>query len=239
MSHDFFYCHTSTIVGESIRLENEEAKHLVRVLRKQVGDHVWITDGVGTAYEAIVKDIGKKSVLCVVIAVHEHFNESTIQVTLAISLLKNPSRMDWIFEKGTELGVRRFIPLTTTRTIAHAEKAERWKHIALSATKQSCRSVIPDINPVMSFETLIHQNVPYDLRLIPHEQADDARFISDALHSRPRPTSALIVIGPEGGFTVEEMNMAEEHGFVPVSLGPRRLRSETAAIVAISHIISR
>lgn len=237
MSKEFFYTDPANVKKHSLTIEGDESKHLVRVLRKAEGDLLWVVDGVDRAYEVVIRSLHQHSVECEILSVHERLNEPTIEVTLAVAVLKNPSRMEWLIEKGTELGLRRFIPVSTARTVAGASKENRWRRIALSAMKQSGRSYLPQIYPLTSMETVIRHASVFDLKIIPYEQTDEVLFIAEALRHMQKPTSALIVVGPEGGFAESEIQDAEGAGFIQVSLGKRRLRTETAALVAASWVI--
>ena len=237
MSNDYFFVEPTAINGTYITIEGDEAKHIARVLRKQEGEMLWVADGNGTAYEVVIRSISLHTVECEIVYAHQHHHEPDIEVTLAVAQLKNPSRMEWIIEKGTELGVRRFIPLITNRTIAKSSKEERWQNIALAAMKQSGRCVLPQIYPPTKFETLLNNIGAYEMKLIPYERTDSVLFIGEVLRLRTPPRSVIIIIGPEGGFTEEEITAAEQANFMQVSLGRRRLRTETAAIVSAAWII--
>lgn len=235
--NEYFYVPAEHIIDQHIAITGEEARHISRVLRKQIGDAIWIVDGAGKAYETVITLITPELVECEVQFEHHHLHEPDIDVTLAVAQLKNPSRMDWMIEKGTELGVRTFIPMQTSRTIARSLKEERWNNIAIAAMKQSGRCILPKIFPPMTYEELVNNSSGYDLKLIPYERTDHVLFIAEALKHRKPPRNVLIVIGPEGGFTDEEVKQAEEKGFMQVSLGRRRLRTETAAIMAAGWVI--
>ncbi|HTR80352.1 MAG TPA: RsmE family RNA methyltransferase [Bacteroidota bacterium] len=237
MSKDFFFVDPSKVGERFLTIDDDEAKHIVRVLRRSEGELVWVVDGVDRAYEAVIRSIDHHSIECEIVSVHERFNEPAIEVTLAVAVVKNTSRMEWLIEKGTELGVRRFIPMASSRSVAQSAREDRWKKIALAAMKQSGRSYLPQIYPMTELVSVMHHASVFGLKIIPYEQTDEALFIAEALRHRPKPTSALIVIGPEGGFTEEEIKSAEHEGFVQVSLGKRRLRTETAALVAAAWVI--
>ena len=237
MSNDFFYVPSEYIIDHNIAIVGDEAKHISRVLRKQPGESIWIADGDGKAYEAAIRLVTADLVECEIIREYHHLHEPDIAVTLAVAQLKNPSRMDWIIEKGTELGVRNFIPLQTTRTIAKSPKEDRWNNIALAAMKQSGRCILPKIMPPMSFSETLAGSDEFDMKLIPYERTDHILFIGEAMKHRKPPRNVLIVIGPEGGFTNEEIVQAEAAGCLQVSLGRRRLRTETAAIIAVGWVI--
>ncbi len=247
MSTEYFYVRPEAVSGKELTVEGDEAKHIIRVLRKIAGDMIWVVDGAGKAYDTVITSVNHSEVRCEVLHVEEQLNEPDIDVTLAVALLKHPARMDWIVEKATELGIRRFIPLRTARVISHSIKQERWYSIAVAAMKQSGRSFLPQIYPMTPFEMLMEHSSEYDLKIIPYEQADHVFSIAETMKHRgtvqpkadePKAQkSVLIVIGPEGGFTDEEIDAAERHAFVQVSLGKRRLRTETAAIVATALVI--
>ncbi|MCK9407828.1 MAG: RsmE family RNA methyltransferase [Bacteriovoracaceae bacterium] len=234
---EYFYVPADYIIDQHIAIEGEEARHISRVLRKQPGDMIWVVDGEGKAYEVIIRLVAPEMIECEIQFEHHHLHEPDINLTLAVAQLKNPSRMDWIIEKATELGVRTIIPLQTNRTIARSPKEDRWNNIALAAMKQSGRCILPKITPPTDFEMAIANSTEYDLKLIPYERTDHILFIAEALKHRKPPRSAMILIGPEGGFTDEEVLHAEKAEFTQVSLGRRRLRTETAAIVALSWVV--
>lgn len=234
---EFFYVPAEHIIDANIAIGGDEAKHLIRVLRKQPGDRIWVVDGAGKAYEAVVRLVASDMVECEVLYEHIHLREPDIDVSLAVAQLKNPSRMDWLIEKGTEIGVRTFIPVQTERTIARSLKEERWSNIAVAAMKQSGRCILPRILPPMTIRELIANSTGYDMKLIPYERTDHVLFIAEAMKHRKPPRSVLILIGPEGGFTDEEVSLAEQAAFIQVSLGRRRFRTETAALMAAAWVI--
>ncbi len=237
MVNEFFYIPAEFIIDQHVAIEGEEARHISKVLRKQPGDMIWIVDGAGKAFEAVIRLVAPEMIECEILYEHHHLHEPDIDVTLAVAQLKNPSRMDWIIEKATELGVRKIIPLQTARTIARSPKQDRWNNIAVAAMKQSGRCILPVIAPPTDFELVIANSTEYDVKLIPYERTDHVLFIHEALKHRKPPRSAMILIGPEGGFTEEEINRAEKAEFTQVSLGRRRLRTETAAIIALTWVI--
>lgn len=234
---DYFYVKPKDISHGSLLLQGEESKHLIRVLRKKVGDRIFVADGNDIMYEAIIKKVEKTDVFCDIAAMHRKYNEPYKDVTLAVSLLKNPARFDFLVEKTTELGVRTIIPLICEHTIPKREKHERLEKIALSAMKQCGRSWLPRIQPLQRFTTLVENSQHWHLKFISHEKADPMQKISFELKQHDDINSILIAIGPEGGFTDEELNISRRLGFKSISLGGRRLRTETAAIVAMAEIL--
>ncbi len=234
---EYFYVPAEYIIDQHVAIEGDEAKHISRVLRKQPGDRIWIVDGMGKAFETVIRLVAPEMIECEILYEHHHLHEPDIDVTLAVAQLKNPSRMDWIIEKATELGVRTIIPLQTSRTIARSPKEDRWNNIALAAMKQSGRCILPKITPAKDLEIVLANSTEFDMKLIPYERTDHILFIAEALKNRKPPRSAMILIGPEGGFTEEEIQMAEKAQFTQVSLGRRRLRTETAALIALSWVV--
>lgn len=232
-----FYTEKEKIQQNFLFIENEEAHHLSKVLRKIVGDKIFVTDGADNQYEVEIRTIHQNLVECEILRHFFRKNESWIDLSLAFSVLKNPARNDWIIEKGTEIGIRKFIPIFTSRTIAQSAKIERWQQIALSSMKQSGRSFLPKIEHEKKFHNLVTESFEYNLKLIPHEQTDTTLFIGEVLRFQKNAKQILIVVGPEGGFSNEEILFAEKNNFIQTSLGKRRLRAETAAIVSSTLII--
>jgi 16S rRNA (uracil1498-N3)-methyltransferase len=231
-SVDYFYVRPEDVTGNSFVLRGEESKHLARVLRKHAGERIFATDGNDHMYEAFITDIGKKDARCRVGAVHTKYNEPPLNVALAVSLLKNPARFDFLVEKATELGVRHIFPLRCERTVPVREKRDRLDKIAIAAVKQCGRSWRPRISPVTRLVEMLAASGGYGLRIIPHEKADPDQTVEHILGQHPQQNSILIAIGPEGGFTDEEISAAKDAGFIAVTLGSRRLRAETASIAA-------
>lgn len=234
---DYFYVEPEQIQSTILFIRGDEFKHLARVLRKKPGETVYVTDGIGRTLEVIIRYIGHDQAECEVVNIREGVNEPKVEVTLGVSLLRNPVRFDFLVEKTTELGVRRIIPLLCERTIPQHAKIARYQKIALSAMKQSCRSLLPEIVVLTKFELLVENYLDFELKMIPHEKTEQSQYLGTVLRHHPSTESILIAIGPEGGFTDKEIEFAAQRSFVPISLGPRRLRSETAAISSVCSIV--
>ncbi len=234
---DYFYVHPDDVRGNRLVLRDDECKHLVRVLRKKAGDHISVTDGQDHLYEVVVRSIDRSVAECDIMEIKTRANEPKIDVTLAVSLLKNPGRMDFLVEKVTEFGARTIIPLVCERTIPQHEKHTRLEKIALAAMKQCGRSYLPRVVMLTRFETLVSHSNDYDVKFIPHEKTEQSQFIGAVLQHHPRAKRILIVVGPEGGFSEHELELASAYRFVPISLGARRLRSESAAISAVAWAV--
>jgi 16S rRNA (uracil1498-N3)-methyltransferase len=234
---DYFFVDPKDIHGSVALIRGEEFKHLSRVVRKKEGERVMLVDGADTAYVAVIRLIDRIHAECEILSTQRRANEPRIDITLAVSLLRNPARFDVLVEKATELGVRTIVPMNCERTVPKSEKHSRLEKIALSAMKQSGRSFLPHIDALTNFEALLEETLEYSLRLIPHEKTEQSQFIGSVLQHHSNLKSVLIVIGPEGGFTDREVSLSVEKGFIPISLGPRRLRAETAAISAVSWVV--
>lgn len=234
---DYFYVKQEDISSHEFILRGDQSKHLVRVMRKDIGDRIFVTDGNDTMYEAVIVEFGKSDTRCEIAAIHRKYNEPSLEVTLAVSLLKNPARFDYLVEKATELGVRAIIPLLSERTIPQHEKHDRLEKIALAAMKQCGRSWLPRIQPLQKYGTVVENSSHWPLKFIPHEKTDSFHTISSELKHHEDVHSLLILIGPEGGFSENEVALAEHNGFKPISLGLRRLRTETAAVVTLAELL--
>jgi RNA methyltransferase, RsmE family len=234
---DYFYVNQEDISSHGLILRGDESKHLVRVMRKNIGDRIFVTDGNDTMYEAVIVGYGKTDARCDIAAMHRKYHEPSLDVTLAVSLLKNPARFDYLVEKATELGVRTIIPLLSERTIPQHEKHDRLEKIALAAMKQCGRSWLPRIQPLQKYELVVGNSSHWPLKFIPHEKTDSLQTISSELKNHDDVHSVLITIGPEGGFSEDEVALAEHNGFKLISLGSRRLRTETAAVVTMAELL--
>ena len=231
-----FYCEPENINRDSLRIVGEEKKHIVSVLRCKKGDLIDVADGRGNVYRVEIADIKKDEVHCKIISEKSAENEPEIHLSLAQPLCQG-YKMDWLIEKATEIGVSSVIPLLTERTIvklgdSKKEKAKthRWRKIAIASMKQSLRSFLPDIKPVTQFKKLLPEIKKYDLTLLGSLESD-AKNLKDILQLEKSTKKILAVVGPEAGFTDEELFQLKSAGAIPVRLGQRRLRTETAGIV--------
>lgn len=241
---EYFYVPPSRVAPPRLTIDGEEFQHLTHVMRRVPGDEIRVVDGKGNVYDARIMDLLKREAHCEITAHSVMENEPERSVTLAVGILKNGSRFDFLVEKATELGVGSIVPLATKRTIPHHARNDRWQKLAIAAMKQSGRCVLPHVFPLTPFDRFVAgfegagnasgvSEAP--VRLIPHEK-ETTRALREAL---PGMTGDIVIcIGPEGGFSDEEVERAERAGFVPVSLGPRRLRTETAAIAALAMVFS-
>ncbi len=231
MLDDVFYAPPRDIHGDRIVLDDDERRHLITVTRHDVGDTITVVDGLGTAYACVIQEIDKKNVVC---AVRSHATTALHpRIVLGFGLLRNPSRIDSLVEKATELGVSRFVPVLTERVLHHRIKADRWEKIALAAMKQSGRSHLPTIASLTPLNEFFNATPASALAIIPHEKGSYPPLTQ--VRATQDFDEIAICVGPEGGFTDEEIDLAVKHGYQPVSLGEYRLRAETAAIAAVAN----
>ncbi len=227
---DYFYTAPHNISSRTLTIDGDEFVHLTHVMRKKVGDAIRVVDGAGNAYDVQIEEIAKRSARCSILKHHDRLHEPDVDVMLAVALLKNGSKFDVLIEKCTELGVNAFIPLRTERTIPRHARTDRWQKLALAAMKQSARCVLPRVHDVQEFGSFLSAAPQSSLNIIPHEKTE-APTPAELLR-RHEHQHVVICIGPEGGFSEEEIAQAQAAGFRTVSLGARRLRTETAAIVS-------
>ena len=235
---EYFYVPPQTpnpAPGRHLVIDGDEFNHLTHVMRKQVGDAIRIVDGIGNAYDATIADISKRAAQCMIQAHHHRLHEPSLDVTIAVAVLKSFSNFDFLVEKATELGVNRIVPLRTGRTIPQHAKTDRWQKLALAAMKQSGRCMLPHVHPLTSFSDFMATSQE-GLRMIAYEKVASPS-LAGVVGNR-NETSVVICIGPEGGFTDDEVELAVSSGFVAVSLGERRLRTETAAIVSAGIVLA-
>lgn len=238
---ELVYVRPEDVSADSLHLRGEEFHHLVHVLRKKVGSAFLAADGRGNHYDAEIDRLQKTELRARIIKKKRLAGEPVFKLTLALALLKK-ARFEWAIEKATELGVAHFIPMQTARTIPPASSLnpKRCARIALAAMKQSWRSLLPTISETQNFKAVCRQASEYDVKLLAHEKASDANLDQifagdDALYKK----NGLLCIGPEGGFSDEEIELAQQAGFTIFGMGPRRLRAETAAIVGAALILDR
>jgi 16S rRNA (uracil1498-N3)-methyltransferase len=237
--HRFYI--SQKIVGDSISLSDPEQLHyMLDVLRLKPGDEVGLFDSEGNEYLAIVRDHGSKSAVFDIKS-RKPRHTRKLKITIACAIPKK-SKMDDVIDKLTQLDVDEIIPLETERGVVRLdesglvvkERMERWKKIARSAAEQSRRNTLPVIPPVMNFTDILAFSGEYDLKLIP-TLVSDSRPLKEVL-AGIKPSSVLVLIGPEGDFTPQEVDQALGSGFIPVSLGHSVLRVETAAIAVAGYI---
>jgi 16S rRNA (uracil1498-N3)-methyltransferase len=247
-----YFVQPEQINPPEIMITGDDAHHLHNVMRFRPGDEVICCDGQGQDYLVKIVSINAKLVAAEIVGTLTESREPFAQVWLAQALPKS-DKMEWIIQKGTEIGAVRFVPFTSKRTIVQldakkeSKRLERWQKIAKEAAEQAHRSIIPGIDSVVDWKKLLVMKEEADLALIAYE-AESGQMIGDVVrpwigqqgHSVTRSgskrPSILIAIGPEGGFEQDEVKSALEAGWIPVGLGRRILRTETAGMVALTSI---
>lgn len=227
-----FYVRPEDVGDGILVLREDEVRHM-RVLRLRPGDRIGAVDGRGRWFLAEVEDIGDTLATARKLSEKAWVGEPEVRVTLGVGLLKG-ERFDFLVEKSTELGVHRIFPLLTRRTVRMGAKAERWIRIAKAAMKQCRRSWLPEVSAPVDLKEAIRKMEGMDLKLVAWEE--EGRSLEDVLPGG-KVSSVGLLVGPEGGFCEEEVDMAVDAGFVPFSLGPRRLRSETAGTLALGVLL--
>jgi 16S rRNA (uracil1498-N3)-methyltransferase len=222
--------------ADRVRFDADEAHHLGRVLRLRPGGLVEATDGAGTLYTVRLVAVDPTGAWGTIEGRATPGRESPCVLTLAQGILKG-DRMSWLVQKATELGVARLIPMETARVVARsgggaAGRLSRWGRIAREAVKQSGRVVVPTIDRPRAFAEVAGAAAKHDAAWIFWEGGGQALRVAAA--AAGRPASALLLVGPEGGFTAEEVALAEGAGARVVSLGPRTLRAESAGLAAVA-----
>ncbi len=232
-----FYVPKPIIKKGMLTVTGDEVKHIRKVLRLGIGDRISIFDGSGMEYEGAIAEVTSSSV---VVKIHDIFSskkESHLEITLAQSILKS-EKMDYLIQKATELGVKKIIPFISSRSIPLLEKEKRlerhrrWKKIAVEASKQCGRGVIPEIDPPEDYRELLASVPEGALKFILWEK--EGERLKEALRGPARSKKIFFIVGPEGGLSREEVEEAERMGFVPVTLGERILRAETASLCLLS-----
>jgi len=252
-----FYVNPENVGKDSLKIVGEEAKHIITVLRYQKGETIDVVDGCGVKYKVLIQDWGKDYVEGKILLKTRRENEPIAHLTLAQAICKGV-RMDFLIEKATEIGVSSIIPILTEKSLVKINKiseengwdsltakgkTERWKRLAIASMKQSLRSILPDIQHPTKFEDILPKIKTFDLSFIAslekgvkslrecNELKNRLRNVKDSLRH------VLIMVGPEAGFTEEEFFKAKAFGAIPVTLGSRRLRTETAGIIFSSLVL--
>jgi len=232
-----FYIPHPHIENGLLRIEGEEVRHIRKVLRLKAGDEILVFDGMGKEFEGTVVEEERSSVVVRIQRMLSPERDSALEVTLAQSLLKG-EKMDYLIQKATELGVKEIVPFFSSRSVPLLEKSRslkrrhRWEKIAVEASKQCGRGVVPKIEPLQDYSGMLHAASTDHLRLILWER--EGIKLKEMLEESKERKKIFFVIGPEGGFSRDEIEKAERAGFVAVSLGRRILRAETASLCFLS-----
>ncbi|WP_135546699.1 16S rRNA (uracil(1498)-N(3))-methyltransferase [Paenibacillus cymbidii] len=234
-------------VGQRVTIGGDDAHHLQRVMRAEPGDQLIVCDGNGRTALASIASLAKTEVVADIVREVEESREADVDIWIAQSLPKG-DKLETVIQKGTELGASRFIPFESERTVAYYDgkkeekKLERWRKIAKEAAEQAHRSRLPVIEAPCGWKRLLEAAGQADLALICYEKQDEKSLRSllrewAQTEGAAQTGTVLVIVGPEGGFAEREIREAAEADCRPVSLGRRILRTETAALVALSCIL--
>lgn len=226
-----FYTPDINAISSTFTFDKEESRHIVKVLRKKEGDILNITDGKGHLYTGEVTFANEKK--CEVkITGNQHFEGIPYHLHLAVAPTKMNDRYEWFLEKAVEIGVTEVTPILCDHSERAVFKADRFEKIIQSAMKQSLQYHMPVLHEPVAFSTFIKQQFEGQ-RFIAHCEETDKKLLKAELQPNQQVT---ILIGPEGDFSTKEINLALSLGYIPVSLGTTRLRTETAAVVAAHSV---
>lgn len=232
MSLPFFF--VEGLSSNKIILDEDTSKHIINVLRMQKGEQVLLTDGKGKKAKASIVDDNRKKCIVEISSVETEQNRKS-KIAIGISLTKNASRFEWFLEKATEIGVNEIIPLICARTEKEKFRFDRMQNILISAMLQSQQCWLPVLHEPTNFRESVQ--LTFQQKFIAHCEETNKQWLSS--QQLNNSTSQLILIGPEGDFTHEEIETALKNNFTPVSLGNTRLRTETAGIVAATLLCTR
>ena len=224
----------SDFTAPEYMLSEEESRHAVKVLRLVEGDTLHITDGRGSLYRCEVVSAHQKHCLVRVVEHFEEFEKLTYRLTMAVAPTKNIDRYEWFLEKATEIGVAEFIPLLSEHSERKVIKAEREEKVITAAVKQSLKAYHPVLADITPFSEVVCKNFA-GRKFIAHcnDAVKEKKYLASTLH---KGEDVLILIGPEGDFSPEEVQLAVANGFEEITLGTQRFRTETAAVVAVDMV---
>lgn len=225
MTLPFFY--VKELNEKILVLDEDTSKHMINVLRMKNGEEVLLTDGKGKKAKAVIVNDNRKKCGVEIVSVKEE-KKRVRKIAIGISLTKNSSRFEWFLEKATEIGVSEIIPLICERTEKAKLRFDRMQNILISAMLQSQQCWLPVLHEPMEFEKVI--SLSFEQKFIAH--CSETQKVQLTNQSINQSTNQLILIGPEGDFTDEEIDVALQNNFISVALGNTRLRTETAGIVA-------
>lgn len=212
-------------------LSEEESKHAVRVLRLVQGDKVQLIDGIGGWYDATIMDPHPKRTVLQIDAVTTNYKQASYSLHVAVAPTKNIDRIEWFLEKATEVGIQEISPIISAHSERKEVKVDRLNKVVISAMKQSLKAYMPKVNPAITFAQFLKQQAAVEglTKMIAHCEDGSKSYLADLCQPKGK---YLILIGPEGDFSSEEIQQALAAGFQPISLGDNRLRTETAALMS-------
>lgn len=219
---------------ENFILSEEESKHAIRVLRMDTGDRLHLIDGRGGLYEAQIIDPHPKRTVLTILNVEEEFQRPKYHLHIAVGPTKNIDRIEWFLEKATEVGIQEITPVICEHSERKEVKLDRLNKVVVAAMKQSLKAYLPKLNPAVSFKQFLRE-IPKEgvQKAIAHCVDAEKKYLNQVLEPAQH---YIILIGPEGDFSEEEIDLALQMGFHPISLGEARLRTETAALATCMEV---
>jgi len=225
-------------------IQEDDYHHIVRVMRMNVGDEIYCVNNDQQVAQCSIENISENEVTAKVVQWLEGEIELPVSVSIVSGLPKG-DKLEWIIQKGTELGAYEFIPFIAARSVVKwdekkgAKKLNRWNKIAKEAAEQSHRTMIPEVSTPISMKELIQRSKSYDVKIIAYEEEakeGESAMLTKKLQSITKGQTILALFGPEGGLSESEVNLLKEHDFVTCGLGPRILRTETAPLYLLSAV---
>jgi 16S rRNA (uracil1498-N3)-methyltransferase len=235
-----FFIHPDEITKPAPEISGQDAQHIKKVMRLHKGDHIVLLDGTGLKYTAEIIRFSNNRVYVSIVEKYLCKTESPLQIMVGQGYLKD-KKMDLLVRHLTEIGITQWTPVITERSIPQPDKKrmfsriQRWKVIANEAVKQSKRSIPPEIGAPLSFQEAVQQNNQADLKIIFYEN-ETIPIKKSLVPVGQNPSKIMIMLGPEGGFSQKEIDMAKAEGFITAALGPRILKAETASISACTLV---
>lgn len=235
--------HSEDISGDHLTLTQEDSLHCARVLRHRCGDGINVVDGHGTMYDCVISSDNPRQVAASIIETHHDWNTHPYHLTAAVCPTKNNERFEWFVEKAVEMGVDTIVPMIGQRSERKIYKTDRARKLVVSAAKQSLKALFPVVREPLSVVDFIRTSGADRegdgvLKVIAYcfEDSSAPRISLRQALANSSADNIVVMIGPEGDFSPEEAALAQAAGFIPVHLGPSRLRTETAALAAVSMI---
>ena len=237
-----FFVSGEQIGADSVIITGSDVNHMKNVLRMHPGEEILVSSGSGEDYRCRIERLTSQAVEAAILCKEEDTTELPGRLVLYQGLPKS-DKMEWIIQKAVELGAYRIVPVETKRTVVKLDakkeesKRRRWQAVSESAAKQSGRRIIPEISPVTGFAQALKEAGKMDMALIPFEHQEGMKETKEILQKIQPGMTVGIFIGPEGGFEEEEITAAREMGAVPITLGRRILRTETAGMAVLSVLM--
>lgn len=228
MQLPIFFTQEIAPLHQSLMLDEDASRHVSQVLRMRAGEQLQLTDGRGNLLTGEITDSHKKHT-AIRITNSTFLDAPKRKVTIAISLLKNANRFEWFLEKATELGIREIVPLICERTERQHFRHDRMQAVLVSAMLQSRQAWLPELQEPVKFNEYVSSVEETAQKFVGYLDEEHKKNLSEVIDAA---RNSIALIGPEGDFTKDEIMLALKHGFLPVSLGETRLRTETAGVVA-------